>query len=372
MNGKIVLLVPGERAEKLRPTPLDERVPADFIHANALNTVLAEAWIQEAPPMTAWAAALILSGIGTWLLLIAAGWWGAIGVLSIALSYIALVVSALWFGGLILPVSVPLAALAPAFGGTTLWMHHTADRRIRLLEDRMQKIREDLAAAREALVCRESVVEGLEEDLEFARAAVTRSAGKEQELIRSAEELRGLLSEAQAHEETTRRRLQELEHQLVGLRTANGQIGELRDAEQERLRQECEQMEIVSRDPGVLSVFRDLKKASRAPLPVLILGEPGTGKELFARAAHRLSARAGRPFVPVNMGAISPELFESELFGHVKGSFTGALADRKGYFELAHEGTIFLDEIGDLRLDHQGKLLRVLQNKTFYRVGDTN
>src|SRR5206468_6778738 len=102
-----------------------------------------------------------------------------------------------------------------------------------------------------------------------------------------------------------------------------------------------------------------------------VLGEPGTGKELFARAAHRLSSRNGKTFIAVNMAAISPELFESELFGHTKGSFTGATADRKGYFELANHGTIFLDEIGDLRLDHQSKLLRVLQERSFYRVGAT-
>ncbi|MGH7149033.1 MAG: sigma 54-interacting transcriptional regulator, partial [Nitrospiraceae bacterium] len=94
-------------------------------------------------------------------------------------------------------------------------------------------------------------------------------------------------------------------------------------------------------------------------------------KELFARAVHRLSPRTGKTFIAVNMAAISPELFESELFGHSKGSFTGATADRKGYFELANHGTIFLDEIGDLRLDHQSKLLRVLQEKSFYRVGAT-
>jgi len=118
-------------------------------------------------------------------------------------------------------------------------------------------------------------------------------------------------------------------------------------------------------------MFRDVKRGAKSPLTVLLLGEPGTGKELFARAVHRLSPRAGKTFIAVNMAAISPELFESELFGHIKGSFTGASADRRGYFELAHHGTIFLDEIGDLRLDHQSKLLRVLQEKSFYRVGAT-
>ncbi|MBA3753547.1 MAG: sigma-54-dependent Fis family transcriptional regulator, partial [Nitrospira sp.] len=142
--------------------------------------------------------------------------------------------------------------------------------------------------------------------------------------------------------------------------------------EQEAIRRECEQLGIITRNPTILGMFRDLKKGARSTVTVLITGEPGTGKELFARAVHRLSPRTAKSFIAVNMAAISPELFESELFGHVRGSFTGALTDRKGYFELAHQGTIFLDEIGDLRLDHQSKLLRVLQDRTFYRVGATS
>jgi transcriptional regulator with PAS, ATPase and Fis domain len=128
---------------------------------------------------------------------------------------------------------------------------------------------------------------------------------------------------------------------------------------------------MITQDPSLLRLYRDLKKGAKSPLTVLVLGEPGTGKELFARAAHRLSPRTGKTFIAVNMAAISPELFESELFGHTRGSFTGATADRRGYFELANHGTIFLDEIGDLRLDHQSKLLRVLQERSFYRVGAT-
>ena len=143
------------------------------------------------------------------------------------------------------------------------------------------------------------------------------------------------------------------------------------DAELDELREECRQFGIATQDTGVLRLYRDLKKGARSVLTILLLGEPGTGKELFARAVHRLSPRSGQTFIAVNMAAISPELFESELFGHAKGSFTGATADRRGYFELANRGTIFLDEIGDLRLDHQSKLLRVLQEKSFYRVGAT-
>ena len=102
---------------------------------------------------------------------------------------------------------------------------------------------------------------------------------------------------------------------------------------------------------------------------VLILGDSGTGKELVARALHDSSSRAGGPFIPVNCGAIPKDLLESELFGHRKGSFTGAIADRKGRFELANKGTLFLDEIGDMPIDLQVKLLRVLQERQIDPVG---
>jgi sigma-54 specific flagellar transcriptional regulator A len=102
---------------------------------------------------------------------------------------------------------------------------------------------------------------------------------------------------------------------------------------------------------------------------VLILGDSGTGKELVARALHDSSSRAGGPFIPVNCGAIPRDLLESELFGHRKGSFTGAIADRKGRFELANKGTLFLDEIGDMPIDLQVKLLRVLQERQIDPVG---
>lgn len=121
----------------------------------------------------------------------------------------------------------------------------------------------------------------------------------------------------------------------------------------------------------ILNVKRLIQQVSKTDASVLILGKSGTGKEVAARAIHDASLRAKKPFIPVNCGAIPHDLLESELFGHEKGAFTGAITSRVGRFELAEGGTLFLDEIGDMRLDMQVKLLRVLQERTFERVGGT-
>jgi two-component system nitrogen regulation response regulator NtrX len=129
------------------------------------------------------------------------------------------------------------------------------------------------------------------------------------------------------------------------------------------------QYEIVGSSKAIRQVIGLLEKVAPTPARVLITGENGTGKELVARAIHALSPRASGPFVEVNCAAIPSELIESELFGHMKGSFTGAFADRAGKFELADGGTLFLDEIGDMSLSAQAKVLRALQEGVISRVG---
>ncbi len=127
--------------------------------------------------------------------------------------------------------------------------------------------------------------------------------------------------------------------------------------------------EIIGEAPAMQEVFRAIGRLSRSNITVLINGESGTGKELVARALHRHSPRANGPFVAINIAAIPKELLESELFGHEKGAFTGAAAQRKGRFEQAHGGTLFLDEIGDMPAEMQTRLLRVLADGKFFRVG---
>ena len=142
--------------------------------------------------------------------------------------------------------------------------------------------------------------------------------------------------------------------------------------ENERLRETVlDRYEIVGASPAIKQVLDVIEKVAPTPARVLITGENGSGKELVARAIHRLSPRVDNPFVEVNCAAIPSELIESELFGHMKGSFTGAFADRSGKFEQADSGTLFLDEIGDMSLAAQSKVLRALEEGVVTRIGAT-
>jgi len=129
---------------------------------------------------------------------------------------------------------------------------------------------------------------------------------------------------------------------------------------------------IMSRSPSMQTVYRVLRRVSPTNMPILIEGESGTGKELTAKAIHMNSQRKDKAFYPINCAGLAESLLESELFGHVKGSFTGATADRKGLFQLADKGTLFLDEIGDMPLAMQAKLLRVLEDGLVMPVGGTS
>lgn len=128
---------------------------------------------------------------------------------------------------------------------------------------------------------------------------------------------------------------------------------------------------IIGESQAIKEAIHLARKVAQTDASVLLLGETGVGKEVFAKAIHFESKRKSRPFVAINCSAISHELMESELFGHVAGAFTGAMKDKKGFFEAANGGTLFLDEIGEFPLDLQAKLLRVLENGAFTRVGDT-
>ncbi len=171
--------------------------------------------------------------------------------------------------------------------------------------------------------------------------------------------------------DVTRRR--EAEERLHLALQEVSQLRERLELENAYLREEIRgdlQHDLIGRSAATQAVIHQVRLVGPTDAPVLITGESGTGKELVARAIHQASQRADRPLIRVNCAAIPRDLFESEFFGHVRGAFTGALRDRVGRFELAHGGTLFLDEVGEIPLELQGKLLRVLQEGQFERVGD--
>ncbi len=170
------------------------------------------------------------------------------------------------------------------------------------------------------------------------------------------------------------RRILVLQSQLMKQGIHRSPDGERKDAPTSEPGEESDAHEhgIIGSSAQVQQLLQLVKKVSASEMAVLLRGESGTGKELLARALHENSPRAGKPYVKVHCAALSPSLLESELFGHVKGAFTGAHRDKVGRFELADGGTLFLDEIGDISLEVQTKLLRVLQEKTFERVGSSD
>jgi transcriptional regulator with PAS, ATPase and Fis domain len=370
-KGKVVVFLPDPATAATWLLPTSQSVSGSVIHLHLLNMLLTDNRLCKLGMMNSYLVTLLLASLVAWCLLHARGSQALAFAGAILIVYGCLLIATLVFAHLVLPLALPLSATALVLIGTTFWGHLTASQRMGLLEHDMLRVQQEAAAVREALVLRENRAEALQEDLDQARAAVTQSTGRQQDLSHTAEMLRTELIDVQAQEEAARQKLDDLGRELAGLRAVAKSSTQLGNAELEQLRDECRRLGIVTRNHQLLGLFRDLKKGAKSQLPALLLGEPGTGKELCAHAIHQLSLRASRPFIAVNMAAISPELFESELFGHVRGSFTGATLDRRGYFELAHHGTLFLDEIGDLRLEHQGKLLRVLQEKTFYRVGAT-
>lgn len=165
-----------------------------------------------------------------------------------------------------------------------------------------------------------------------------------------------------------------VERQLRQAFAENARLREELENERDYLREEVSVAlnlgRIVGTSPALKRMLKQIAAVANTPASVLILGESGVGKELVARAIHAQSPRADGPLVKVNCASIPKELFESEFFGHVKGAFTGAYRDRVGRFQLADKGTIFLDEIGEIPMELQGKLLRVLQESEFERVGD--
>ncbi|HAP39542.1 MAG TPA: hypothetical protein DCQ94_07260 [Nitrospira sp.] len=417
--GKLVILVHAGLESDKRRTPYEAGVPGGFILADVANTILTQQGLRDLGMSGGWLLTALLGLGAAYAVALLPGVGGLVAAGVLGAGYTAVTFVVMGFGGLVLPVLSPVAAVTVASLLALGWTRQHATARVTHLEQeqlalhralatkqtllaqqetRADQLEEDVVAAkadaaegadrqtslertiaslqqqlqgaqREADETRQAVT-ALEEKLVSAQAEVTQGADQHTSLERTIASLQQQLQGAQREADETRQAVTALEGKLTSAKAVQPGRGATGAAEQEDVRQECARFGILTRDPILLRCWKDLKKAADTSTPILILGEAGTGKELFAQAAHRLSARSARPFVPVNMAAVPPDLFESQLFGHVRGSFTGAVHDHEGYFLQAHKGTIFLDEIGDLRSDLQAKLLRVLQEGVVTRVGD--
>ncbi len=371
-RGKAVMLFSLVSKQPTLSTPWESAVPAEFLEAALTNAVLTNGWIST-PPV--WVA-LLLTGIVCLVFACFLLWETPptrLGMMSLAVILLA-GLALLWgrHSGWVWPILSTGLALGMTIGGTLVWR---LSRSRSIIQRRITQGRQQLQQLETELAERQQHVRELETHLHVAQDHAHQSAT----VIEGLEALQGGVSRqldiSEAEIEETRRQIERLQRELEDLRRqvpamqhAGHQMPESR--ENQALLQECESLHILTRAPSVLRVFQDLKKASGTRSPILLFGETGTGKEVFARAAHALSPRHRGPFVSVNMAAIRSELFEGELFGHVKGAFTGAVG-REGYIETANGGTLFLDEIGELPSDLQAKLLRFLEDGSFHRVGES-
>jgi len=343
LRGKIVLIgLIAEGRSVFLPTPVDAQLPAVLLHGAVIDNILRDRFLRVTPFWLTLLVALggaLLTGAGALALRTPLNRWtlAAVPLVIVAASF--LLFSA-W--GVLLPLMtiVPLCVIAGAAGVV---------KRQRRAKDRVEHLEAEKQGILERLHDREAKVASLEQELAERRDA--RSGARAEELV---EEIRRYRAE---------------------IRTLSSQADDMDAYVAEEGASAGDGMEfesmVYARSGPLAAVVEFVAKIAPSDAPVLILGESGTGKELVARAIHRRSPRAAGMFVAVNCGALAESLLESELFGHEKGAFTGAVKDKPGRFELADGGTIFLDEIGEVSEGFQLKLLRVLQEGEFERVGGT-
>ena len=343
LRGKIVLVgLIAEGRSVFLPTPVEPRLPAVLLHGAVIDNILRDRFLRVTPLwltlFLAFAAAL-LTGAAAIALRTPLNRWTLVAVPVVIAAASFLLFSA-W--GVLLPLMtiIPLCLIAGAAGVV---------KRQRRAKDRVAHLEAEKQGILERLHDREAKVASLEQEL--ASRAEARPGVRTEELV---EEIRRYRAEI---------RMLSSQADDMDAYVAEEGAGAGDEAEFESM--------VYAKGGPLAAVTEFVGKIAPSDAPVLILGESGTGKELVARAIHRRSPRAACMFIAVNCGALAESLLESELFGHDKGAFTGAVKDKPGRFELADGGTIFLDEIGEVSETFQLKLLRVLQEGEFERVGGT-
>jgi transcriptional regulator with GAF, ATPase, and Fis domain len=343
LRGKIVLIgLIAEGRSVFVPTPVDPHLPAVLLHASVIDDILGDRFIVRVPFWITLLVSLcagLISGAGALVLRTPFNRWLLLGIplLLIVVSFGLFLTS-----GVVFPLVTPVVVCVVAGAAGIIRRQRRAKTHVEGLESEKRSILEKLRD-------REARVAMLEEELVTMEAS--RPGDRTEELV---EELRRYRAE---------------------IRTLSSKADDMDvfdPAGEEAAAEQAEFESMVYSKGGPMSAVIDfVSKIAPSDAPVLVLGESGTGKELVARAIHRRSPRAQAVFIAVNCGALAESLLESELFGHEKGAFTGAIRDKPGRFELADGGTIFLDEIGEVSEGFQLKLLRVLQEGEFERVGGT-
>jgi transcriptional regulator with PAS, ATPase and Fis domain len=371
-QGKIVFLYSGSSIGLPPSTPGESKVPVALLHAKLANAYLTNSWVSTSPFVVAFLVTVSLGGLLTVPMFREFSWCrlGLIGLIIALFAGGILVFGFHW--GWIWPLFSMGLSVGMIIVGVGLWRflqsRATVQERIARGEKQLSQLKYEFAG-------KQNHVRQLEEQLYDAQRQTNQSVTVIEELQGSQNTALFQLERYQDEMQETRRKMDRLQEELHNLRqhvpaSPAEFSSETLTVEHQELIQECEAFQIMTRDQAVLRLFQNLKKAAATQVPILILGETGTGKEVFAKAAHALSPRRQGPFISVNMAAIRSELFEGELFGHVKGAFTGAVG-RTGFLESAHGGTLFLDEVGDLPLALQAKLLRFLEDGGFHRVGQS-
>ena len=344
LENKIVLVsVIGEGRGKFFPTPFDAEFPAIGLQATLIDNALERrALTRASTALGAFIIPLLLAGILIFLIERFGAFRGGIFAILLAVLYLATAQLLFVASHYVVPILPAIAALAVAWLGPVLNENFVVSKRVDKLESEKRRVESKLRDS-------ELKLQVLEKELFTQRSEESTPRGSE------------LLDEIKRYKEE--------------IRTLSAQVSDMvkfEAVEAEPTTGTSEFAGIIYEKAGKMKDVIDLiQKISVSDANVLVLGESGTGKELVARAVHDMSSRKGKVFVAVNCGALTETLLESELFGHEKGSFTGAVKEKVGRFEYADGGTIFLDEIGETSEAFQVKLLRIVQSGEFERVGST-
>ncbi len=336
LRGKIAIVSNTATGYDLKPIPLEPAHPGGGIHANAINTILTRQYLQNSI-ITTWVMAFVLSLLEALALLRTQPWMGVgAGVLLAATSLFFAIGAFHW--GIVLSTLPPFLAIAMTSAIGLLYQHGRAADQVKSLLVEKERLSKSLAEKVHAL---EALEKKSEQDTNPTREKEKQLRGEKQQLEK-----------------------QWAACLPIKLRD------DLSEKDLEGLMRACnDDHKIVTRSPVMLKIFDAVKRIAQANSTVVIYGESGTGKEKLAMAIRNLSQRQGKPFISFNCGALAPGLLEDELFGHEPGAFPNAIKTKIGRFEQANNGTMFLDEIGDIELQSQVKLLRVIQEGEFERLG---